>query len=156
MCVFRHARLIMREICTMPVPFFCIRTRTHITYFHLNTLGFFFYIHDFFPRSIQLFNELYTHIKTHTKQQRMKNWREQKKKILTQNNILNFASFICFCSCIFFFIICSVVIYSFHQLFFDRFRSSHLFIVNRPGESTYTLKVNWVWTEIGSNRFGGA
>lgn len=30
MCVFRHARLIMREICTMPVPFYTHTYTSHI------------------------------------------------------------------------------------------------------------------------------
>lgn len=53
MCVFRHARLIMREICTMPVPFY-----THTYTSHIFIWIFFSLYPGFFPRSILLFNEL--------------------------------------------------------------------------------------------------
>lgn len=71
MCVFRHARLIMREICTMPVPFY---THVNITYFQLN---FFFSLPGFSTCSILLFNELNTTTKP-------------------ADDIQNFSSFICF------------------------------------------------------------
>lgn len=118
MCVFRHARLIMREICTMPVPFY---THVPITYFHLDKFfsSFLFFYFSFypssFPRLILLFNELNRQKMRATKRERVRE--RQKKKT---DDILNFSSFLlCILLCVEI-----LLLYGF-DLFFFLFHSIH-------------------------------